>query len=606
MTTDCVKVRHLGPQMKDRLEGVERSSGSTGDTMSISFLRFAAANALTALTLLSIAPALNNSHCALGEDAKVKCRRGSVSVYPLRNDRQLIKWVGPDSGQLPLPKFDNSRATNVVIRVVPGGMSQLRKLVSIVPIRSLLLSAVAVNDDDLDFLATSCRHLVDLRLCHSSTLAADEFKDLSDKERIELASSTLSKNGLEKIKGLTELKALHISGYTLPSSRLDFVVGLNQLEQLELCKSRITDEDLRPLSKLANLRALSLSGTAVTGEGLRFLHECHSLRALDLSWTAVSDVTLSQIDEHVLPSLDVLAVDGCNITSAGMASLRKNFPSARITHAEAALESTRALAPPTQSDAQDVRLFRCACDLLHLTATANLSGNDEHVLAAKVMGDAPLFGDWIFSELALVRGLKRLDLNGCTLSENALGHLGKYQELEQLRLAGSSVDDADLQHIVTLQHLLWIDLKRTKVTDAAIESLSKLKNLEEVSLDNTHVTDRGITALRALPKLKILGLQRCRISDEGAEILESISTLEVLAVDATQVTDRGVGALVKLPRLRWLGLLRCDVTDAGALRLLDAANLQFCQLDQAFLAPTVVDKLQHRMRLGDGSQKDSR
>jgi len=567
--------------------------------MSMSCRRFAhmaAADALGTMALLSAGLTISCFTNAVAGDVKANVPRGSLAVYNGPNDGQMIKWVGPDSGQLALPRLEPERETTVVLRVVPSGMSQIRKVALLVPIRSLHLSAVRIDDDDLEFIVKSCPRLGQLTLHDSSSLDADELKDLKGDEPAMLGTKALSNSALGKLTGFKDLKTLDISGLTLPPNRLGFVVGLRQLEHLGLHKLHIVDDDLQQLGKLPDLKVISLSNTAVTGEGLRFLKECHALRILDLSWTAISDTALRRLSREDLPLLDVLMLDGCKVAAPTIAALRKAFPSAKIIKSDTSLDSAQSLLPPNQSDVQVIRLHRCACELLHSTGVVKLNGIDNTLVGATLLLHAkPACGNWLFSELALVKGLKHLDLENCSLPAGALEHLRECSDLERIRLAGSSVSDADLRHLIGLRHLGWIDLRKTEVTDAAMAHLSRLATLEEVQLDYTNATDRCIRALAALPRLRILGLQACRISDEGAAQLAGLSTLEVLALDGTQVTDQGVGSLAKLPRLSWLSLDLCNVTDIGVMALLDAPSLQSCQLDGLAVSEAVAAKLRRHL-----------
>lgn len=73
------------------------------DTMSMSCRRFAhmaAADALGTMALLSAGLTISCFTNAVAGDVKANVPRGSLAVYNGPNDGQMIKWVGPDSGQL--------------------------------------------------------------------------------------------------------------------------------------------------------------------------------------------------------------------------------------------------------------------------------------------------------------------------------------------------------------------------------------------------------------------------------------------------------------------------------------------------------------------------
>ena len=64
--------------------------------------------------------------------------------------------------------------------------------------------------------------------------------------------------------------------------------------------------------------------------------------------------------------------------------------------------------------------------------------------------------------------------------------------------------DVGLKELAPLKNLTALGLNGTKVTDAGLKELAPLKNLEELHLKGTKVTDAGVKELqKALPKCEI-------------------------------------------------------------------------------------------------------
>jgi Leucine-rich repeat (LRR) protein len=546
------------------------------------------------VALLATAPFTTSKSCPLfAEEGITHCRRGSLAVYRAANRKQLFEWIGPASMHLEWPRTDRNRSALVSLRVVPTGMSQVRRIASLVPITGLLLCGVALADEDLTFVVEACPGLQTLVLRHPSSLSTDELSDVTDDEQALFKSRTLSGNSLAGLSQLKHVTALEIAGYSLPATRLQFLAGLQQLETLALCDMKITDEDLQSLPNLPSLELLDLSGTSVTGSGLRHLRDCRSLKRIVLNRTPATDELANYLKGDLAPPVEQLHVHGCRITPAGMAALKTALPFTELVESD---QSWASATPPPPHNAQKIRFYRAACGLLQDTNVAGfyLSGNV--VTGVEIHPDRQReTGDWVFDYLSQVKGIKSLWLAGCKLSAAAIEPLQVQDQLEYLDLSNSSIDDAGIAHLVRLQRLTAIDLQRTTVTDAAAESLSKLRNLDHLHLADTKVTDRGIRALQSLRQLKFLSVQNCQITDEGARQLADMSSLETIALGGTQVTDRTVGALVQLPRLKGLNLANCNITDAGAVKLLEAKNLEMYALGGTFVSEDLAMKVQQHV-----------
>lgn len=115
--------------------------------------------------------------------------------------------------------------------------------------------------------------------------------------------------------------------------------------------------------------------------------------------------------------------------------------------------------------------------------------------------------------LAGVSSLRRLDLDGVSLSNAGLEQLGQLDQLTELRVNASKnsgwinerVTDHGLAHLRSLGRLERLELELgCQVTDAGLEHLAGLQRLRLLNLNYTAVTAAGVQQLQqALPEAKI-------------------------------------------------------------------------------------------------------
>jgi|GEM_PF-3535763 len=521
------------------------------------------------------------SRAARADDQVVSGPRGSLTARPAGERLQIVEWIGPGATALAWPQIDPHRYSILSLRAVPTGLPQVGMVAALTPTWGLNLCGVPISDGDLGFVVKRCHSLAILTLRHPATVPADELEDLSVDERAALNARTLSGNGLAQIERLKRLMLLEIRGYELPATRLQFLSELKELRSLSLTEMNVTDDDLQALSGLPHLAQLDLSGTAVTGKGLRFLRDCPELNCVTLNGSPVTDELVKILEERPLAKLQQLHVHGCKLTHRGMVDLRHAVPLfATVVADDYGPLRLTSVVPPGPRDAQTIRSYRAACDLLSALNLGSMSVVNQTVVGLRIdpRGWAPS-GDWVLSGLPVFHGLKSLWLAGCRISADGLAQLQELDQLEYLDLSKSTVDDAGIEGLARLNRLRAINLSQTKLTDAAMEPLSRLPNLERLYVGGTKVTDRALRALRFQVHLKILDLAGCHITDEGAQFLATNKSLQYVRFDNTRLTDRGLRAMANLPQLKGLSCVNCRITDDGAEKLLRVENLAYCRLD---------------------------
>lgn len=222
--------------------------------------------------------------------------------------------------------------------------------------------------------------------------------------------------------------------------------------------------------------------------------------------------------------------------------------------------------------------------------------------------------------LAVIKGLKLLDLNSPNVTDKALEIIGRHQHLEVLRIGGKFTGSglkalADLPHLRELEYgssgtrggysevqgfkkleKLWTsgnlteeDLKgigkittlktlsiaHATVTDASLKELANLNNLKTLGLHDTEITDRGLKGLEGLMNLEHISLGRTKITSQGLKSLGTLKNLQSLGLSETKVGDDGVQALLGLEKLRSLDLSYTRLTDAGLLQLGQLSALNY-------------------------------
>ena len=99
----------------------------------------------------------------------------------------------------------------------------------------------------------------------------------------------------------------------------------------------------------------------------------------------------------------------------------------------------------------------------------------------------------------------RLILNGTKkVTDAGLKEVAKLKRLKGLYLEGTEITDAALKEVAKLKQLNFLALNLTLITDAGLKEVAKLKQLRFVNLKDTKVTKAGVDQLiKVLPKCNI-------------------------------------------------------------------------------------------------------
>lgn len=159
-------------------------------------------------------------------------------------------------------------------------------------------------------------------------------------------------------------------------------------------------------------------------------------------------------------------------------------------------------------------------------------------------------------------------------SNDDLAVLADLRGVKQITLYDRKrITDAGLAHLSGMTDLRKLALNGTSVTGPGLRHIAQLRKLELLSLDNTPVTDEGLAHLRDLRSLKMLFMSDTKISDEGLRQLTHLShldSLEDLQFSNTNVTDEGLKHLYTLTGLKRVLLGGTNTTPAGVSALREA------------------------------------
>ena len=96
-------------------------------------------------------------------------------------------------------------------------------------------------------------------------------------------------------------------------------MGLKALEKLDLAQTRISDNGLESVGQLGNLKRLYLGSTAISDAGMANLSRLRNLQSLSLSHTDITDGGVAKL--RLLPALPLVDLNGAFATE----EIKKQF-----------------------------------------------------------------------------------------------------------------------------------------------------------------------------------------------------------------------------------------------------------------------------------------
>lgn len=199
-------------------------------------------------------------------------------------------------------------------------------------------------------------------------------------------------------------------------------------------------------------------------------------------------------------------------------------------------------------------------------------------------------------QLARIPRLKRLNLSGCSITDQGLTVLRQLPELREFYLYHhSGISDEGLANLRSCEKLERVDLLGSNAGDGTIRALTGKPRLRHFK-SGDQVTDEGLPLLHHFPVFKTwqggdpgdslrtyqpapnLLLLRGEITDKGMQRLQGLDGLFALNLDDSRlsISAAGLRTLAELAHLGWLGFDATDETMGPIAELPRLRNLM-CQ-----------------------------
>lgn len=148
-----------------------------------------------------------------------------------------------------------------------------------------------------------------------------------------------------------------------------------------------------------------------------------------------------------------------------------------------------------------------------------------------------------FSQLVLLKGLRRLELEGAELSDRQIVPLRGLVNLESLSLPMNTIDGTCFSQMQSLSKLRELDLSLNKISPDGFRAISGLKNLEVLYLDKSGVSDAALEHLTTLPKLKHLGIGQSKVTARGLSLIKKMKSIQIVDLEGAPLTVKDFAIL---------------------------------------------------------------
>ena len=196
--------------------------------------------------------------------------------------------------------------------------------------------------------------------------------------------------------------------------------------------------------------------------------------------------------------------------------------------------------------------------------------------------------DFQMQEILKFPELKRLTVEGPSITDQLAPSLARLSQLESLAMRNTLISDAGLSQLAELEGLKIIDLRLSPLlTDKSADTLGAMPSLRAVRVSGVNLTDAGIKPLLELPRLTEIDVRNCRgVTAEGIAALAGKKSLRVLKIGGGMINDQVLKTVAGMKQIRSLSLDNCDISDEGVLQL---AALQLADFT-VYQAASVTDR----------------
>ena len=141
--------------------------------------------------------------------------------------------------------------------------------------------------------------------------------------------------------------------------------------------------------------------------------------------------------------------------------------------------------------------------------------------------------DKIMPYLKHLTGLKRLELAGAELTDEQVGSLQSFKNLESLDLAANAIHGSCLKDLPLLPRFIDLNVSMNDLNAEAFAYLGQIKNIAWLDVGRTRADDRALERLSHLQKVAYLGMRGNNFSARGITLLNKMRALK--HVDLTGV-----------------------------------------------------------------------
>ena len=166
--------------------------------------------------------------------------------------------------------------------------------------------------------------------------------------------------------------------------------------------------------------------------------------------------------------------------------------------------------------------------------------------------------------------VKQIDMHNMDFDDNHVMHLKDFKELTYLNLYGTLVSDKILPLVGKFSQLNLLKLSRSEVTGTTFAELCHLKKLKSLFCANTALKKGTVAALKPLcPQLYRLDIARTTLSKEDVAVVQYLTNAEVLDISHnTAIDDSCTKYLTGLKKLKTLYIEDTQITDKSLPTLL--------------------------------------
>lgn len=379
-----------------------------------------------------------------------------------------------------------------------------------------------------------------------------ELDALDNLVLLNLVNGRYTAAGLKELAGFDKLASLQVDA--LQPAGIKVLAEFKGLTHLEI-RNIQSPEAQEALAALTNLRELYLPGAFLQTKSIKQLAGLKQLNTLQF--------------DNVGSRQSIEALSEVGVLHAIPNAMAKN--GARPTSAEDVV-SLRLGGYLTPAEVQHFLAFKNLTSLrLHNLGFWGGGNQDfSYKTPTALLKDVARFEKLVNLNLSVPNDFK---MNGVGLAE-----LAGLRDLRSLNLDGLRISRTGMKELATLKNLTRLDLGKTPVTDADLKALAGMTKLTSLDLHGTQVTNAGMKHVAQFKNLTTLDLGKTRVRDFGVKELAGLADLTALDLSDTEVTDAALRELVGLKKLATLNLVGTRTTDAGIAELQKA--LPNCKVER--------------------------